>query len=596
MTSISLQTFKYPQRKGAVSLVFWAVYVLIASYATFWLPYRFPPKQQLVSPSYAFGFNNQVSIIAATLLIGAATLYRLTRSHADSQLQFCRCERSCVSRVLVASILAVYLLFTIVIYLWARSMDRYGFEWESSHFLWRLKLSEIYGLHPYRGYQYEYGPLLAYLPIWFHALLRPFGISDELSYYLLHWLLDAAGICSIVFVLNELTMRPWCRNVIFCALSAAAFLPYMGLSGVVLRFTAPFFGVILIYRLANDPARFRFGRVFLGTVIAGALNIGLSAEIGLAYLIGITVYGVLSLPRKVGFSLLSAVMLVSGLSRALLPTSYYVSLFHFSQGANNLPLLPTSPHLIVYLAGMLWFIPLWLASGLSDRKNRALVCAVCCLCMVLMPGALGRCDPPHVLTYGLGPALFVLASLTNSGRTRFYGAVAVYVAVFVLAFQFINVWVFHLTPRAILAPLRTSQSRDLTNFAALNQYEILALPYGTYGASKSMQNWLWSHQKLAPEYYLGGMGIYTKDQILDRLQDLSRFQYVLTLDRDLTLSKGRDTCAVYEEYIRKAFLHSSALVCKNQALDPDVEISRYLNRNYRVEETLGDYVIWQRLK
>ena len=42
----------------------WAVVLAaLVYYALFRLPFRFPPRQRLVSPSYAFGFNNSVAIL-----------------------------------------------------------------------------------------------------------------------------------------------------------------------------------------------------------------------------------------------------------------------------------------------------------------------------------------------------------------------------------------------------------------------------------------------------------------------------------------------------------------------------------------------------
>src|SRR5947209_13592707 len=52
--------------------------------------------------------------------------------------------------------------------------------------------------------------------------------SDNVSYYFLHWALDAAGLCGMVFVLNHLEMPQKPKNITFVALAAALFLPYMG--------------------------------------------------------------------------------------------------------------------------------------------------------------------------------------------------------------------------------------------------------------------------------------------------------------------------------------------------------------------------------
>src|SRR5882724_10288989 len=62
----------------------WAVLLAaLAYYALFRLPFRLPPQQQLVSPSYAFGFNNSVAILAMAGLLSVTTLlYLLPRRRA----------------------------------------------------------------------------------------------------------------------------------------------------------------------------------------------------------------------------------------------------------------------------------------------------------------------------------------------------------------------------------------------------------------------------------------------------------------------------------------------------------------------------------
>ncbi|MGH2626503.1 MAG: hypothetical protein ACRDHY_07635, partial [Anaerolineales bacterium] len=41
---------------------------------SFLLPFRFPPSEFLVSPSYAFGFNNSLAVKAIAFVLGVAAL------------------------------------------------------------------------------------------------------------------------------------------------------------------------------------------------------------------------------------------------------------------------------------------------------------------------------------------------------------------------------------------------------------------------------------------------------------------------------------------------------------------------------------------
>jgi hypothetical protein len=101
---------------------------------------------------------------------------------------------------------------------------------------------------------------------------------------------------------------------------------------------------------------------------------------------------------------------------------------------------------------------------------------------------------------------------------------ALYAVVFVFGFQVVNARTFHIAPAAVFTHFGNGESAS-PDLQSLERYPALTSPYGTGGSSKPLQQWLCSHRKTAPEYYLGGMGIYTPAQLSDRLRDLSRFRY-----------------------------------------------------------------------
>jgi hypothetical protein len=494
----------------------------------------------------------------------------------------------------------VYLFLTFTIHAIANSANWYGLDWESSHFLWRLKLTAFYGLQPYSGYQFEYGPVLAYLPILIHALLGPLGATHEFSYYSSHYLFNVAGLFSIAFVLSHAVMPPQRRNAAFIALGLAAFLPNMGLNGVVLRYTAPFFGLVLVHKTACCSRRGQAARVFFSALASIVLCVALSAEIGVTFSAILSIYGVLSMTKRlVMWPVLAAVLVAVALSPALLPSPYFASMAHFSQGANNLPLLPTSPHLVLYLAVMIWMLPKWIAAFLSPVTDRVLICTLGLLALMLAPGALGRCDPYHVLFYGLGTALLGFVYLSSSGKVAFYTYAAVYLLVFCIGLEAINAWVFRLSPRTVAAWVAgawAGRPVEATDFTPLLKYPQLALPYGSYGYSKAAQQWLWSQRKIAPEYFMGGMGIYTDTQVRERLNDLGRFHYALILGsfQNLHRHDSHEPCVADSWYLRKALLYPGHLPCVRPALDPDSEISRFLEREYQVAERVGDYLVLEK--
>ena len=324
------------------------------------------------------------------MLIGVLTLYRLYRPRPLAQLFFCANQPVVIARGLVWGLAAAYLLFTSIIYFIANSANWFGLDWESSHFLWRLKLTEVYGMRPYFDYQFEYGPALAYAPILAHALFSPLGTHHELSYYAAHYVLNVAGLLCIVYILNRACVPLPLKSVAFIALGLASFLPNMGLNGVVLRYSASFFGLVAVHGAAY-VRKSHFVRLFGTALVCSGVNIVLSPEVGVAFLLALMSYCVLSLgDRTATLAILLAIVASLILAAFLLPRPYFATLTHFSQGANNLPLLITSPHLLLYLALILSVVPRWLAGVRGTSPDRALVATLAVLCVILIPGALGR--------------------------------------------------------------------------------------------------------------------------------------------------------------------------------------------------------------
>ena len=59
------------------------ILLLLTYYALFRLPFRFPPRERLMSASYALGFNNGVAIVALAGLLVLVTLLYVLREMTD---------------------------------------------------------------------------------------------------------------------------------------------------------------------------------------------------------------------------------------------------------------------------------------------------------------------------------------------------------------------------------------------------------------------------------------------------------------------------------------------------------------------------------
>src|SRR5438270_11363844 len=66
-------------RKGRATLFADGAALALAAPLIFLAPYWFPPSRRLVSPSYAFGFNNRIAVLSLALIVFILALARAAR-------------------------------------------------------------------------------------------------------------------------------------------------------------------------------------------------------------------------------------------------------------------------------------------------------------------------------------------------------------------------------------------------------------------------------------------------------------------------------------------------------------------------------------
>ena len=70
-------------------------------------------------------------------------------------------------------------------------------------------------------------------------------------------------------------------------------------------------------------------------------------------------------------------------------------------------------HIVLYLASLFYATPLLIACilGKGRKEAKPVMIAWAVLIVLMIPSALGRCDPGHVITGGLGAILLMFALL-----------------------------------------------------------------------------------------------------------------------------------------------------------------------------------------
>jgi len=406
------------------------------------------------------------------------------------------------------------------------------------------------------------------------------------------------------------------RLTAFVVLAIAGFAPYMGVNGALLRYLFPFASLLLGHRAIGLMLSQWGGRVqslagaAMLVVLLLAGNILLSSETGIAFAIAWLGYALLEVRSEVltlaaSFIAFAAVALLCWL---FLPTAYYGSLLRFSEGANNLPLLP-APHLLFYVLTLFLLVPSLLAISVREWRtggeSGAAICgALGILCVVMAPGALGRCDPPHVLLFGMGASMLLMIRLANKPRPVFAAYAIAYAAIFVVFIEVVNLIVFYgISPQMLLSRhpfsdvvhrLRNATGTEHVNMAtlsALDRYPRLGLPFASYG-DPTVETYVLSHGKVEPEYYVCIVGVYTEAALQRKLRDVAKAEYLL-VPRGLQLPG--ESCAGYLKSLRQWFLYPAKLPCRAEPLDPTTAVKSFISDHYIPVEQVGSWSILRRV-
>src|SRR5215470_1304324 len=420
-----------------VAGLFALLFMGTAYYVIFRLPFRFPPPQKISSSSVVFGFNNSVAIAGVVALIGAATLFLLWRRREArgtlARTPWFRVEPTPPAERIRPGVFALvvlaHALLTLAMWVKAQTSAPWLIDFEASHFLWRLRLMELFHARPYVDFQHEYGPALLYLPMLLHRALLPMGLSLEASYYLSYFVCSVLGVWMILLLLNQAVLPRGRKEIAFCLLGAAGLVPYMGLNGNLVRYLPPYVSVVVAPRLMSWLRG--AGWTILAVAAVGSFNVLISPEIGVAFVVGWAAYCLFTAvvdPRRamVAGSGLIVALLLTALS---LPREYAGSVFSFTGGANNFPLVP-AVHILFYLLTVFLTVPRLLADAIPPtRPDGAVLFGLAAISVVMIAGALSRADPPHVLFFGLGVSLLFFVRAAHGSRRIFALAAAAYAVI-----------------------------------------------------------------------------------------------------------------------------------------------------------------------
>ena len=415
----------------------WFLVVLsILAAGVFVLPWYIPHPEPVRGESYAFGYFNLVALCGICLAM-AAEFFRLRRvPGADGALVWLNTDaapaldqEARLQRILLWGFSLAMSLFVLG-WSWLLVDPYWG---ESGYFLSRIDYVSL-GFQPYRDFLYNYGPLLLQLPVWInHLSLGTVGI--EASYALTLALGYVAGVAALYVFLRALRLPAGARVWVLLLQLLCWCTPTMGLQGILLRFTIVPCAMVLVHHGLQRLAGTR--RAAAGILLAAAAPLAafaVSPEMGMSAAAGLLAYAVvlfLSRRWRDGVGMVLGLAGYGLLTRWLFG-GYFQSMVGFGSGAFNFPIYPTL-HTLLFLAACLFIFPFLAVSIWKHPAHPAapLAAALSAASVVLLPAALGRCDPGHIQANGLIALVLVFPALAFLHRKAYRSWCIITVLVFV---------------------------------------------------------------------------------------------------------------------------------------------------------------------
>jgi hypothetical protein len=409
---------------GSVEVILW----ISAIYILFVLPWKIGGLKAIKGESYAFGFNNRLGIIyfgiCVLMLSAYKTLIDRKKNSKTSLLWinsshklFPSLKDDLTGYIILIIYSGIAFIFTIW---WNAHLVIPYWGGELQYFLGRVDLIAL-GWMPYRDFQFNYGPALLYIPYWIsHFSFGLIGLED--AYALCVAACTALGFISVYIYLQKLALPEEKRPIILLLGLSMWGGVTMGLNYTPLRFgIVPCMLIIFDYYTNKSNKRNFFYDLSIAFIVSGVCLM-ISPEMGIASAVGLTTYGIIyshSKSRRYIYSIISGIIL-SMLLMQLMFNGYLSAVASFSTGLYNFPIYPNA-HNILLCFSTLIIIPSLISGSINNFYNPVapIALSIACSAGVLLPSALGRCDPGHVIYNGYTLFLMMFAVAATKGRNIF---------------------------------------------------------------------------------------------------------------------------------------------------------------------------------
>jgi len=423
-----------------------AAAIVVAAGGVFWLPWYIGGGTPVPGESYALGFDNRVGVASLAVAIGLATLGVLFDRRGPSAIAWFDPQPRPFPSVQEAAV--EYAIFVIASIIWGNVLWAWGSylvdpAWaEARGFHYGIDLLAI-GKIPYRDFMFNYGPATLYVPYGL-SWLSGGDLSFEWAYLVTMVLFTVAGFGMLFAVVRTLAL-PAKERAISLGLSLLAWAAInMGLHYTPLRFFVVPGCVVLLdtaawrARTSTDGIR-SLVCIGLAAAVATFACLAVSPEMGIAGSAAVIAYSVpLWLADRRGDSLaVCAGCLALNAAMLLEVPDYLLSVVAFASGGGNFPIYPNLHNLA--LVGMaLYVLPRVLAAAFHEPTDRraGLAMGVGVGGGMMLPAALGRCDPGHVFINTTVLATLMFGAAWALSRRAWVSWAAIYSLLFIVMLQY----------------------------------------------------------------------------------------------------------------------------------------------------------------
>jgi hypothetical protein len=536
--------FQPVQKRYKSTIVGLVIILIAAAYSIFELPYHYPLRYPTDSVSYAMGFNNRVAVIACGVTLVLLSLWilrsglRVEQAGALFQTSGHTGRSTPMGKTVFWTMTLIFTALTILLYL---SIPIFGAYGEARYFFRRFDMVLQYGLVPYRQIEFAYGPALVYLPLAIIKIGQMFGIGgvtgvmNEVSYLIFYLFLMILGMWLLFYVVDHFRCKAQYRGIVYVLLGMSFFNVTFGLQYTATRYLLPFAALLWLHSAVRRESRLLAGplRAALVGFLLPAAVFSISPEMGIAYLAAQTLHLLISSvqsKRYLAWGALSGV-LVLPVFLTVFSMEYLACMETFSKGANNFPILPAA-YIVLFLATLFYALPVLGVSLLRKEGRDALpiMAGWGALVLLMLPSTLGRCDPGHVFSSGIGAILLTFALLARYRPRGFTVYAILFLVVMVVMRNISDMYLYRTQLGQVQFTLcerfYSSQTfgKPPSSLVNVKDYDPFMIPFVL---DYPTERYLRVERRIIPEYYPDLINVLDPSTAARKIRDLEQTKAVL---------------------------------------------------------------------